>query len=67
MKNFKEKLSELGIEQKDFAEVIGIKYSSFRTLTTKNKLNESSPSWIKAFIFGLKIGQRGNEKADRDI
>ena len=70
MKNFKELLTKLDVSQQDFAQDVGVTYGSFRTMTTKKKLSESSPSWIRAFLFGLKLGKQqkgGNGEAVKDI
>lgn len=67
MKDFKKMLADLGIKQEDFAKEVGITYSSFRTMTTKKKLNESSPSWVKAFAFGFKIGQQSGLYPNQNI
>lgn len=62
MKNFKELIQSLGIKPQDFAREVGITYGSYKTMTTKGRLKEKTPSWIKAFIFGLKMGR--NEKTN---
>lgn len=54
MDEFKEILKAEGLSGKEFADMMNMNYNSYKTLTQPSK---KAPKWVKAFIFGYKLGK----------
>jgi len=48
-------LKEEGMSGQDLAEILGIRYSSYRTMTGKSA--KSVPKWANALVLGYKLGR----------
>ncbi|AKG94179.1 hypothetical protein AVT43_gp05 [Polaribacter phage P12002L] len=53
-------LKELGYTGKDMANMLGIKYSSYRSMTRKT--NRTLPKWVKIFVIVHEILERKHRK-----
>lgn len=65
IKELKAILKAEGLTGKDLAELLGTEYSTYRSMTRKNR--EGYPKWVKAFVIGYKLGQsHGREETTND-
>lgn len=53
-------LKELGYTGKDMSKMLGIKYSSYRSMTRKT--NRALPKWVKIFVIVHEILERKHRK-----
>lgn len=51
-------LKDEGLSGKDACEMMGgMSYGSYRSMTRKNLRGRSIPKWVRAFIFGYRLGK----------
>lgn len=61
IKELKAILRDEGLKGKDLAELLNTEYSTYRSMTRKNR--EGYPKWVRAFVIGYKLGKsHGREK-----
>lgn len=67
--DFKERLREIGITQKQFADLIGLSYHTVRKQLCyggKRGVRRIVPTWAKAFLLGFELGKGAEKKSNAD-
>ena len=59
--DFKEILKAEGINGKDISQILGLSYSSYRSLLSRGYKN-GAPRWVKSFVMGYQMGKNSEEK-----
>lgn len=60
LKEYKEILSKEGITGQFMAEMLGITYGSYRTMTMSS--NEVVPKWVTSFVMGYRLINKIDKK-----